>query len=257
MAGDWIPRQKGLNRKAEVLAIAKATGLHRRFVADTLMEFWEWCDAELTDGLARGLSLSELPGLIPETDERFWQVVAEVGWLRVTASGLTIPHWERWLGRSAKNRLKATERQRLSRSERDKNVTPVLSCSVSSEERNGGSGEGEGTDGPGPGMPWPPWLTREWLFYYAGVPGKASDARYLTGKLFPELCRLFAPEAIRGGIRAKERPKTQPPWEFEKWLRERAPPKSAAPSAAERHAASQAHLDRLRRGSGTVGEEVK
>jgi hypothetical protein len=40
MAGDWIPRCKGLNRKPEVLMIARLTGRDRRIVTDILMEFW-------------------------------------------------------------------------------------------------------------------------------------------------------------------------------------------------------------------------
>ena len=144
MAGDWIPRQKGLNRKPEVLAIAQATGMHRRWVADALMEFWEWCDAELTDGLIRGLSLDNLPSLVPETTKEFWQAVAEVGWLRVTTSGLAVPHFERWLGRSAKKRIQNSERKRsvrdLSSSEEDKNGNPVLFCPVLSSEFNSQNG---------------------------------------------------------------------------------------------------------------------
>ena len=143
MAGDWIPWTKGLTRKQEVLHIAKAVGQHRRWVAATLMEFWEWWDAEFTDGMARGRTLDDLQGIIPEADLRFWHAVMDVGWLRVLSNGLSIPHYERCLGQSAKKRLKAAQRQRVSRLKCDKNVTPcsVLFSDDSEGIRNGGAGE--------------------------------------------------------------------------------------------------------------------
>ncbi len=111
MAGDWIPRTKGFSRKAEVLAIAAATNLHRRFVADLLMDFWDWADAETADGTLPGLTLAQLPGIVPDTDPAFWSAVASSGWLVATPTGLTIPNFERWMGKSAKRRLSKNARQ--------------------------------------------------------------------------------------------------------------------------------------------------
>ncbi len=124
VAGDWIPRTKGFSRKAEVLAIAAATKLHRRFVADLLMDFWDWADAETADGTLPGLTLAQLPGLVPDTDPAFWSAVVASGWLVATQSGLTIPNYERWMGKSAKRRLTKNARQARWRSpgERRKDV---------------------------------------------------------------------------------------------------------------------------------------
>lgn len=111
MAGDWIPRCKGLNRKPEVLAIARATGMTRHTVADLLMDFWEWADSETDNGLLPNLTIAELSQAIPGTDERFWLAVVQAGWLLVGNTGLTIPNFDRWLGRSAKKRLQKNRRQ--------------------------------------------------------------------------------------------------------------------------------------------------
>jgi len=129
MAGDWIPWSKGLARRPEVLAVAKATGRDRRAVAATLMEWWEWVDGETADGSLPGVSLADLVDLIPGTDDRFWLAVCQVGWLEVTTEGLRVPHFERWMGQSAKRRLMDSRRKRavrnLSASQADKNGTTV------------------------------------------------------------------------------------------------------------------------------------
>lgn len=129
MAGDWIPRCKGLNRKPEVLQIAKATGIHRRIVSDTLMEFWEWADSETTDGNLAGLTVAQLCDAVPGTDETFWLAVVQSNWLEVHPSGIKVPNYDRWLGENAKKRLQNTRRKRLSREndvsrkKRDKSAT--------------------------------------------------------------------------------------------------------------------------------------
>lgn len=146
MAGDWIPYQKGLAKKQEVATIARLTGKPRRWVVATLLEFWEWCDSESPDGCL-GVLLEDMPGLVDETDMVFWQAVVSVGWLRVQASKLSVPHFERWLGNSAKKRLKDSDRKKrvrkLSACEADNNGNPVLfspvlsSSETSNLEQNG------------------------------------------------------------------------------------------------------------------------
>lgn len=115
MAGEWIPWEKGLARKPEVLAIAKATGLERREVAGTLMEFWEWCDSNSANGELDRLTHEQLPEVVPGTDAAFWIAVATAGWLGLTPTGLVVPHFGYWLGKSAKRRLKDTRRKQTQR----------------------------------------------------------------------------------------------------------------------------------------------
>ena len=152
MAGDWIPRQKGLSKKPEILAIARMTNNHRRWVAETLCEFWDWVDQESPDGCL-GVLLEDLPAFIEETDTTFWQAVVSVGWLRVHPDGkITVPNHDRWLGRCAKNRFTQALKKRRQRAlsphegqKGDASGTPVLSSPVlfdgedvkDSGERNG------------------------------------------------------------------------------------------------------------------------
>jgi hypothetical protein len=111
MAGDWIPWCKGLARKPEVLAVAKATGRSRKDVATTLMEFWEWADDQSADGVMPDVGLADLPELFGGTDEAFWLAVIQAGWLQAGLVGIVLPNYERWLGRNAKRRLEKNRRQ--------------------------------------------------------------------------------------------------------------------------------------------------
>ncbi|MCC6419527.1 MAG: hypothetical protein IT429_14940 [Gemmataceae bacterium] len=112
---EWIPRCKGLSRKREVIDIARTTGLGRRVVADLLCDFWDWADAETDDGFLPRLTVADLPAVIPETDGAFWLAVVQAGWLAVAPDGLTIPNFDRWMGRNAKSRLKEREKKRQQR----------------------------------------------------------------------------------------------------------------------------------------------
>lgn len=116
MAGDWIPWVKGLTKKLEVLTIAERTNKTPHEVAAILMEFWEWADAETEDGLLRGISVRSLSASHADIDGTFVRAMSEVGWLFVRDNNvIEVPNFERWMGRSAKRRLKETERRRNNR----------------------------------------------------------------------------------------------------------------------------------------------
>jgi hypothetical protein len=185
MAAEWIPRQKGLNRKQEVLDIARATGKDRRWVADVLMEFWEWCDAELIEGHADNRKVSDLVELIQGTDEGFWIAVISAGWLRVTRKGLAIPNFERWLGRSAKRRLQDAERKRQSRGacphpKRTSSGQTVLFCPVS-------SGGQETISDPGGGAGGGRTLSADFDAFWGAYPRKTAKEKAIAAwhKLAP------------------------------------------------------------------------
>lgn len=142
MAGDWIKWSKGLARKREVVLIASALGHDRRYIAGALMELWEWVDENVTD-----LSRPER-----DTDDAVVELAADalhlldvvvgveglagamvsVGWLKQRNGRLELPNFFRHNGSTAKDRALAAlrkKRQRhgdvpkVSRPERDKNVT--------------------------------------------------------------------------------------------------------------------------------------
>ena len=137
MAGDWIPVTVHLDRRREVLAIAEATKRDRFQVVGLLVAFWGWVTEESRFCHVSTVTSSALTAAIGG-DEAFWLAVEKVGWIRFTDDGLEIPNWDRWNGRTAKERLLNTLRQRevrkskvgchgdvtlMSRSHRDKCVT--------------------------------------------------------------------------------------------------------------------------------------
>ncbi len=132
MAGDWIKWVKGLVRRREVIAVASKLSMDCRIVASSCMLLWEWADDNTTDGhvgdIGRG-DIDAIAGL-----HGFADALVSVGWLRVTAKGITIVNFESHNGESAKaralnNKRKQASRVRhdsvtkMSRSHRDKNVT--------------------------------------------------------------------------------------------------------------------------------------
>jgi hypothetical protein len=155
MAGDWIAWHKGLARKPEVLFVARKARQTRREVAATLAEFWEWADDQTEDGFLPHVSLSDLPGIIPETTQEFWHLVVDVGWLEEKRNGLQIPHFHHWNGDTAKKRLKNTQRQRelrssatvalLSRFHDDKNGTTATGQNRREENKYSSNSKGDDT----------------------------------------------------------------------------------------------------------------
>lgn len=111
MSLDWIPVCKRLARKREVVRISSATGRTRQEVVGWLIEFWGWVDDETENGVIDGLHALDLVETVG-ADAAFWNAVQEVGWLTDAVSSLQIPNFDRWLGRSAKRRLKDRERKR-------------------------------------------------------------------------------------------------------------------------------------------------
>ncbi len=130
MAGDWIPYTVHLTSKLEVLQIAAATNRTRREVVAILLDFWAWVDAQTEDGLLPGISVATLSAFIADTNETFWRAVVDAGWLTMTTAGLAVPHFDYWMGRSAKRRLKDSRNKRENR-KRNRGDVRSLSASVS------------------------------------------------------------------------------------------------------------------------------
>lgn len=116
MAGDWIKWEKGLANKPEVSQIAWALKVSRLEAAARLMMAWEWADGMTQDGLVEGMRGEDLdaiagsPGLAAAM-----QATLPTPWLIVDSTGLIFPKYQRHNGDSAKRRLMAAERKRLSR----------------------------------------------------------------------------------------------------------------------------------------------
>jgi len=127
VAGDYIQITEELDGKPEVILLSRETGRDLLNVLGALQQFWMWAQKQTVDGRLRGMKLTDLPNALPRLDLKFFEVLAseECGWLIVRSDGLFIPNFKRWLGNSAKSRLKARGRKRRQRDkEGHGDVTP-------------------------------------------------------------------------------------------------------------------------------------
>lgn len=112
----WIPLSADTPRRLEVLKAAEAAGISRHEALGLLVEFWCWVTAESRSGHASGVTSQTLSSAVGGSP-RFWEAVAEAGWLRFEPDGVTVPNWDRYLAPAAKARIRATLRQRAHRAE--------------------------------------------------------------------------------------------------------------------------------------------
>jgi hypothetical protein len=125
MAGDWIKFEVATLDKPEVLRMAELLGIKRREMLGLLLDFFVWLDRNSCHGSVTHMSRMSLDDVTHTPG--FSAVLCDVGWAEMDDSTgvMTIKHWDRHNGKSAKTRALAKDRKvtERSRSERDKNVT--------------------------------------------------------------------------------------------------------------------------------------
>lgn len=109
MAGEWLPIDIALDQKPEVQELIDITGEPVEVVCYRLWKLWGWASLNSEDGTVR-----TTPARLGRTcggDERFWQAVETVGWIRFAEAGTAeIPGWGRRFSQSAKARALHLER---------------------------------------------------------------------------------------------------------------------------------------------------
>lgn len=137
MAFDWIKMRCSLPDDPAVVALAARLGCDEFAIVGRLHKLWSWADAHTTDGRIDGVT----PAWIDRTLDMpgFAAAMVTVGWLAVEGETLCFPRFERHNGASAKRRAENTDRQRASRSKRDKSATEpsrtVRDTSATREEK--------------------------------------------------------------------------------------------------------------------------
>lgn len=265
MAGDWIPFEKATLDKREIALVADS--LHQADLDKVLgmvLRFWCWADSQTVDGNLPGMTCLMLdttlktPGLAA--------ALIKARWLRERSHGLFIPNFERHMGSSAKRRLMGALRQEKFRRNAARNAETVTSCSVSPDntEEIGGPdctchaqeiSAGSTLDGPVRPPPEDPpsrqpsdrpecWLTRVWVFYFAGTQRSERDHERLD-KLFADMIRGgMRAEEIEAAIRDPSRTRRQTSWQFESWLKDRPKPQPKQEDYAERVRRQRAEIAR-------------
>jgi hypothetical protein len=108
MAGDWLKMEVDLPEKPEVWRIASIVGIDADTVVGKLLKVWRWFDAHTEDGNALGVTYPLVDHVAGVTG--FAEAMALCGWLVQSGSVMSIPHFDRHNGKTAKNRALTAKR---------------------------------------------------------------------------------------------------------------------------------------------------
>jgi len=111
MAFAWIKIEDSTPDKPEVWKMAERLGIDADAVVGKLVRVWIWADHQTLDGNAVSVTSALLDRCAGVTG--FAAAMAEVGWLKVSAEGLSFVNFDRHNGETAKKR--ALTRRRVER----------------------------------------------------------------------------------------------------------------------------------------------
>lgn len=111
MAGDWIKVESATPDKPEVLRLCRALGISRAAAFGAVVIFWAWLDKHSSDGQVDGVVEADVDALV--AIDGFAGAMQSVGWLAIDRKTpkITVPHFDRLNGQSAKNRALKNDRQ--------------------------------------------------------------------------------------------------------------------------------------------------
>lgn len=137
MAGDWTPCTKNLDQKPEFGIMLRLTGLTVEQLHYALLKFWSWADDHSEDGFFPGMTVADVSAICPHLVRSmsadcpaFLHAMSHVGWLAVNTDGVAVPHFDYWMGNSAKRRLKDSMRKRKNRTKPNTDTQPVRKLSA-------------------------------------------------------------------------------------------------------------------------------
>ncbi|WP_434590138.1 hypothetical protein J3Q09_17655 [Pseudomonas sp. R4-83] len=108
MAGDWIKFELTTLDKPEVCQIADFANIDPDAVVGKLMRVWGWFDQQTENGNAPSVSKKLLDRLVGVND--FCEFMKLVDWMIEADGVISLPHFDRHNGKTAKNRLLTAKR---------------------------------------------------------------------------------------------------------------------------------------------------
>jgi hypothetical protein len=108
MAGDWIKFEVSTLDKPEVCQIADLAGIDPDAAIGKLLRVWAWFDQQTEKGNAPSVSkklLDRLVGVIG-----FCEFMRQVHWMDDDGDVISLPHFDRHNGKTAKNRALTAKR---------------------------------------------------------------------------------------------------------------------------------------------------
>jgi len=134
MAGDWIKMRIDLADDPAVIGLAAALKINEDEVVGKLHRLWSWADKHTSSGFVPHITAKWIDRHLEKGG--FASQMQAVGWLVITAEGVTFPSFDRHNGKSAKSRAENTERARNSRKSRDASVTNCERLSQKKRDEN-------------------------------------------------------------------------------------------------------------------------
>jgi hypothetical protein len=128
VAGDWLKMSVNLPDKPEVWQIAGMLNIDADSVVGKLLRVWAWFDAHTEDGNAVGVTYPLVDRVAGVAG--FAEAMVLAGWLSQAGSVMTIPHFERHNGKTAKNRALTNERVAKHRKSNDESNADSNDASV-------------------------------------------------------------------------------------------------------------------------------
>lgn len=133
MAGDWIKFELTTLDKPEVCQIADLADIDPDAVVGKLMRVWGWFDQQTENGNAPSVSkklLDRLVGVIG-----FCEHMKSVAWMIEIDGVISLPHFDRHNGKTAKNRLLTAKRVANHKASNGKGNASSVSGALPKEEK--------------------------------------------------------------------------------------------------------------------------
>lgn len=133
MAGDWIKFELTTLDKPEVCQIADLADIDPDAVVGKLMRVWGWFDQQTENGNAPSVSKKLLDRLVGVTG--FCEYMKSVAWMIEEGGVISLPHFERHNGKTAKNRLLTAKRVANHKASNGKSNAANVSGALPKEEK--------------------------------------------------------------------------------------------------------------------------
>ena len=159
MSGDWIKMRVDLASDPAVIGLASLLKTDEDDIVGKLHRIWSWADKHTVSGFVPHITDKWIDRYVSKSG--FAKHMCAVGWLTITDTGVTFPHFERHNGASAKARAENTERVRASRKNKDKSATKAAQMSQEKRDENATREEKRREEGKQPLQPSTELVTTE------------------------------------------------------------------------------------------------
>ena len=107
---NWIKIEVSTPTKPEVMAIATRLNIPHAHAFGLALNWFIWCDENVTDGYIPHLKPSHIDGIVGH--ENFGNALVMVDWIKEDDGGILVVNHDRHMSQSAKKRSLKSERQR-------------------------------------------------------------------------------------------------------------------------------------------------